>query len=87
MTFIQDSKTTSTLTQESRTAVGTLTQDSKSSSTLTADSRTAVGAMTQDSRTTAGNLWSSVIFPWTSTFYPWAWAGNGQIIIQDSRTL
>lgn len=29
MSFIQDSKTSSTLTQDNRTSVGTLTQDSK----------------------------------------------------------
>lgn len=29
MTFVQDSKSSSTLTQDSRTAVGALTQDSK----------------------------------------------------------
>lgn len=35
----QDSKASSTLTQDSRTAVGSLTQDNKSSSTLTLDIR------------------------------------------------
>jgi len=87
MTFVQDSKTTSTLTQDSRTAVGTLTQGSKATSTLTLDNRTAVGTITQDSKVTSGNLWSSTIYPWLSTFYPWTWQGNGQIIIQDARTL
>ncbi len=32
MTFIQDTKSTSTLTQDTRTAVGTLSQDDKTSS-------------------------------------------------------
>jgi len=65
----------------------TFTQDSKTVSSLTQENRTAVGTLTQDSKRVTGNLWSATIFPWISTFYPWAWAGNGQIIIQDTRTL
>lgn len=84
MTFVQDNKSSGSLTQTNRTAVASLTQNNKSSTSLSQTSRTTAATLTQNNKTTSGYLWSATIFPWQMQT-PWLWVGNGQILTLDAR--
>jgi hypothetical protein len=84
MTLTQDNKTSTTLTQESRTAVGTLTQDDKTSTVLTQEDRTAVGTLTQDSKQYSGISWGSNLLTWAQETH--TWANSIGTLTLDSRT-
>ena len=85
-TLTYDTKSSTTLTADSRSSAGSFTNDSRSTNSLSGDNRSSAGSFTNDVKNSGLSLglWISTVFPWALAF-PWTTTTDGQILSKDIR--